>query len=32
MHKAKWFTWEGNSLLRVWIDGMNMNSTLPRTM
>jgi hypothetical protein len=21
MHKAKWFTQEGNSLLRVWIDG-----------
>jgi hypothetical protein len=21
MHRAKWFTWEGNSLLQVWIDG-----------
>jgi hypothetical protein len=21
MHKAKWLRWEGNSLLRVWIDG-----------
>jgi hypothetical protein len=21
MHKAKRFKWEGNSLLRVWIDG-----------
>jgi hypothetical protein len=21
MHKAKWFKWEGNSLLRMWVDG-----------
>ncbi len=21
MHMAKWFIWEGNSLLRVWING-----------
>ncbi len=21
VHKAKWFKWEGNSLLHVWVDG-----------
>jgi hypothetical protein len=21
VHKAKWFKWEGNSLLWMWVDG-----------